>query len=357
MLKNMKSNKVKGVVLGGLGLALAGTLCVGGAMAYLTDTDTATNTFTVGEVTIDTIEPNYPGNGSDETIDLVPNEEVKKDPQIKNTGKNRAIVYQWVDIPMANVITAQDDGTRNPQANTELFGYRTAEGEYNSTDAEWILLDTDYLTADDKDASKDNAVKVRRLYGYSNVLDEDETTEPVFDVVRMANVIEGMIDNSTQSIKITSFAIQAENIADLTTPDYDDEMTEEQLNKIWQVYVNQSGDVDPDDADTSNDNTLIETTLNVTMQVDNTHLRLNTGDVKDTMAKATVKLAYTGTGTAPGYTFESSNQQVATVDNDGNIKAVGVGDTVITVSAKNPDTGKTASASVTIQVRDVNAGE
>ena len=100
MLKNMKSNKVKGVVLGGLGLALAGTLCVGGAMAYLTDTDTATNTFTVGEVTIDTIEPNYPGNGSDETIDLVPNEEVKKDPQIKTQGKTgqsftSGLIFRW----------------------------------------------------------------------------------------------------------------------------------------------------------------------------------------------------------------------------------------------------------------------
>ena len=34
--------------------------------AYLTDAETATNTFTVGKVKIDLEEPGYPGNDSDE---------------------------------------------------------------------------------------------------------------------------------------------------------------------------------------------------------------------------------------------------------------------------------------------------
>ena len=104
--------KKRKIVLAAAACLLAGAMCTGGAVAYLTDTDTTTNTFTVGEVTIDTIEPNYPGNGSDEVTDLVPNEEVPKDPQIKNSGKNRAVVYQQIDIPMANVITADDEGHR-----------------------------------------------------------------------------------------------------------------------------------------------------------------------------------------------------------------------------------------------------
>lgn len=350
----MKKKKLAAVIAA---CTLAAIMFTGGAVAYLTDTDTATNTFTVGEVKIDTVEPNYPGNGSDQTVDLVPNQEVPKDPQIKNTGKNRAIVYSQIDIPMANVIIADSQGNRKPQANTELFLYRTTDGKFNSIHPEWVELETSYLDETGKATGADRAAKVRRLYGYSTVLDEDETTVPVFDVVKLENVIEQQVDNSTQNIVITSYAIQAENIADLTTADYDAKMDASQLGKIYQVYVCQSGDVAPDDADTSNDQTLVNSTLNVTMQVDETHLRLNTGDEGDARTVATVKVAYTGKGTAPAATFTSSNTGIVRVDDNGNITAVSVGDAVITATAKNPDTGKTASASVTIQVRDVNSGK
>lgn len=349
--------KKKKIAIAAAACLLAGAMITGGATAYLTDTDTATNTFTVGEVTIDTLEPNYPGNGSDEVTDLVPNEEVPKDPQIKNTGKNRAVVYMQVDIPMAKVITANDDGTRNPEQNTELFLYRTTDGDYNSTHKEWVLLRTLYLDKDGAETGKDDAAKVSRLYGYNQVTAVDETTAPVFDVVKLANVIEEQVDNTTQDIVTTTYAIQAENIAGLTSADYDDVMDATQLSKIFEVYWNQSSDVTADDADTSNDKTLIDTTLNVTMTVDNTHLVLNSGAVADTQAKATVKVAYTGSGTAPTATLSSSDTAVVKVDNSGNITAVGVGTAEITARATNPDTGKVVTATTTIQVTDVNSGE
>lgn len=381
---------------------LAFAACIGGALAYLTDTDKAVNTFTIGEIRIDTLEPNYPGNGSDEVSDLVAMEEVKKDPQIKNTGKNRAIVFMQVDIPMSELITAQEDGTRNPLANVELFDFRTQKGEYDSVDAGWELIDTTYLDEDmnvlDEDsltykvvkldppatentgstvftpvtdeekaapsqiaASTDNYEEIgaycRRLYGYKTVVEEDETTHSLFDVVRSANIIEDFIDNSTQNIIITSYAIQAENVKNLTDATYDATMDKEQLSKLFKVYIKQSGDVISDDADTSNSQTLLHSTLNVTMSVDNTHLKLNTGDVADTMTKATVKVAYTGKKEAPAYTFTSSDTSVATIDENGTITGHAVGKSVITVTAINPDNDKAASASVTVSVRDVNSGE
>lgn len=92
--------------------AAAMTLMVGGTMAYLTDTETATNTFTVGKVTVDLLEPNYPGNGSDQTTDVIPGEEIPKDPTLKNTGKNASVVFTRINIPMQKVITAGEDGKR-----------------------------------------------------------------------------------------------------------------------------------------------------------------------------------------------------------------------------------------------------
>ena len=377
---------------------LALTAMIGGALAYLTDTDSTVNTFTVGEIRIDTVEPNYPGNGSDEVSDLVPMEEVKKDPKIKNTGKNNAIVFMQVDIPMAKIITAQDDGTRNPLANVELFDYRTETGDYDSTGDGWILLDQTYLDKDmnvlDANSLTYNIVKLntpatnstgstvfqkvedgentpevastedysqigaycRRLYGYHYVLKEDRSTDPIFDVVRSCNFIEDQIDNSTQNIVVTSYAIQADNIKNLTDANFTKTMDSEDLEKIFKVYIKQSGKVVSDDADTSNSQTLKKTTLNVTMTVDNTHLKLNTGDEADTKTKANVKLAYTGKGTKPNYTFASSDEAVATIDETGNITAHATGQTVITVTSINPDNNKAVTASVVVNVRDVNEG-
>ena len=359
--RNKKRLLVTALACGAL-FAGSAALMTSGVLAYLTDADTATNTFTVGEVKIDTLEPNYPGNGSDEVKDLVSLEEVKKDPQVKNTGKNRAIVFSQVDIPMANIITADAQGNRNPRANVELFHFRTEEAAFgepaaNSWHREWILLNTEYIDNDGAVVTPETATYARRLFGHETVLDENETSVPVFDVVRLTNIIEGQVDNSTQNIILTTYGIQAENIAEITSPDWDDTMDEEVLNNIYQVYVRQSGDVAPDDADTSNDQTLIGTTLNVTMTVKNTHLKLNSGNAADARTTTDYKVAYTGDGTAPTPAFASTNPAVATVDQQGNIVARSVGETVIVMTAKNPDTNKTASASVTVTVRDMNAGE
>ena len=67
---------------------LAGTAAAGGISAYFTDNDTATNTFTVGKVSLDLEEPNWvpPEN-------ITPEQEMKKDPQILNSGDKQRICF------------------------------------------------------------------------------------------------------------------------------------------------------------------------------------------------------------------------------------------------------------------------
>lgn len=115
---------------------LLGALAIGGTFAYLTDNETTTNNFTVGHVQIDLIESNKP----DPTAPIIANEELKKNPLIKNTGANEAIVFMEFDIPMKDVITVEADGTRNPEEYTELFDFSTEAGTYDSTGSHWILL-------------------------------------------------------------------------------------------------------------------------------------------------------------------------------------------------------------------------
>lgn len=375
----MKKKKVIATIAA---CAAAMTLMVGGTMAYLTDTETTTNTFTVGKVTVDLLEPNYPGNGSDQTTDVVPGEEIPKDPTLKNTGKNASVVFTRVNIPMKKVITAGEDGKRlneGKKANTELFLFKNDQGgAYNSINSNWVELSQTYLNDKGDVVEKDAATKCSRLYGYTHVLGVDKKTEPVFSTVKLANIVEGQDDDAKEDIDIYSYAIQADNITGITTsPDgspnykFTSDMDKDTLAKIYQVYVNQTDSVDGTgnydiksnvkgsekipSADKTPNQTLHETTLNVTMTVANTHLKLNTGDAADAQTTAKADVSYTGTGNAPTATYKSSNDAVATVDaKTGAITAKSSGTAVITASATNPDNGKVVSATVTIQVTDQN---
>ena len=93
----MKNKTVKGLAVS---LGLITIMSIGGISAYFTDTDTQTNKFTVGKVTVDLTEPEwdkYPdkdNNGiPDQAEDLTPNKTIVKDPVITNTGINEAFIF------------------------------------------------------------------------------------------------------------------------------------------------------------------------------------------------------------------------------------------------------------------------
>lgn len=102
---------------------------VGGAIAYFTDTDNATNIFTIGNVDIDLVEPNWDETDEDNndvpdaSQDLMPGETVAKDPKINNLStSNPAYVFAKVEVPCSKTVTIPGDTptTLNP---TELFTY------------------------------------------------------------------------------------------------------------------------------------------------------------------------------------------------------------------------------------------
>ena len=108
--------------------ALAGITIIGSSVAYFTSTDTKDNLFTVGSVRTILHEDRWDDladtdhNGiPDMAEDIIPNKTIPKDPTIENTGKNPAWVYLEVRVPIVNIITAQEDGSRNPKADTELL--------------------------------------------------------------------------------------------------------------------------------------------------------------------------------------------------------------------------------------------
>ena len=131
----------------GLVVAMAATAVVGGTLAYFTDTDQKTNTFTAGGVKIDLIEQQVNDGGTaledfkqnqvlmpivgsaqgdkDSFGQPVAENYIDKIVTIKNTGNSDAYVRAYFAIP-----TALDDGyeTFNAGLNVLHFNFGTANG-------------------------------------------------------------------------------------------------------------------------------------------------------------------------------------------------------------------------------------
>ena len=139
-------------------IALAAIAIVGASLAYFTDTKSATNTFTVGNVKIELIEKERDGNGG--TKDFTQNKKlypivgsaqgekdalgmptaknyVDKMVTIKNNGSEKAYIRAYFAIP-----SALDNGYETFNAGMNIlhfnFGNKVVNGAITSTkDVEW----------------------------------------------------------------------------------------------------------------------------------------------------------------------------------------------------------------------------
>ena len=206
MMKNKKM--VKGIALG----AMIAALAAGGTAAYLTDFETATNSFTVGKVDIVLEEPGWK---PEENTKIVPTQVIKKDPYVENKGVNEAFVYLEVSVPVREIITAAADGTRNNLEKTELFSY--------SKNSDWTQMER-----------KEIGQNMVYTYAYNQILNPGEKTTTLFDTVTFANIIDGQLDMQQLDMPVRAYAIQATNTGDGSTT------VLEQAKAAYQKYVNQN---------------------------------------------------------------------------------------------------------------------
>ena len=342
---NFKQHKRFGMAAASV--VMVGAMAFGGAVAYLTDNEQTTNTFTVGKVQVDLEEPKYPGNASAEVTNIVPNQEIDKNPMVENTGKNEAIVYASVSIPVKKLVVAGDDGTRRAETMTQVFQTSADGTSFSDTSVNnnWVLIKTEYKTADgdlvtkqdDVEAIPESAVEVVRTYGYNTKLGVNETTDSIFDKVKLVNVIEGYVDSTTQDIEVKTMAIQASNITGKDT----DDLTAANLSDIYGVYVAQNKDAASQDADTNGKKNLHDEEIayqtRVYTSIDNSVIEIGK------TAKMTTTIDAQNDTATP--TYESEDDSVATVDADGKVTAVGAGNTTI----KATYDGVTASVKITVK--------
>ena len=160
---------MKKALMMALALVLVVALTIGGTLAYLTDRDSKTNVFTVGDVRIELNED------FDQGATLIPGVDIEKAATVKNVGKNDAWVWVKIAIPSA---LDNDDASKNV-IHFNFTEESVADGLWNwmdSTDA-WMI---------DKDVIIDNVLYNVYTVKYDTALKPGETTaQPVMYKVYM----------------------------------------------------------------------------------------------------------------------------------------------------------------------------
>ena len=170
-------------------------LLVGGLVAYFTDKDEVTNTFTVGNVDIEVLETNWDaltdsdGNDiPDDAENMMPGQSVAKDPKIHNLSTtNPAYVFAKIESPCTTGTTP-----------LELFDYTVTPG----VNSGWELMTNGTCTNG----------KITRVYSYSSsgtmtALAANGNTPTLFDTLTLNENVTGDIPTDT-NVKITGYAVQ-----------------------------------------------------------------------------------------------------------------------------------------------------
>lgn len=366
---------------------LISALAVGGTMAYLTDNESHTNTFTVGNVKINLEEPSWDikdvnKNGvPDAAENVVPNQQLAKDPQVENEGNNDAVVFLRVTVPVKDVTKVANDGTVSAHKPQELFYFKDGGVDENySQDNVW---NANWVELGDQEANAGETQTVGQrtyVFGYKKRLAKGATTAKLFQAVQVKNIIENEVaSDQLQNVKIEAFAIQADDIVkDDLVIGTKGEMDATTLSDIYDIFVKQNGTIDAKgnmkwdryqdaehgqvekEADTSNTKDLhaqnINTKTNITATINNPIMTVVTKGDTDAAAankdlpkegQITVTDAI-GSGVDVSkvkVTYTSSDDGVATVDAAGKVTAVSIGDATITCRTED---GAVASVHVSV---------
>lgn len=149
----------KTVTFGAIALAMSTVVAVGGSLAYFTDTETATNTFTVGDVDIDLEEPLW--DPCEEHI-ISPGADIDKNPTVTNVGVNDAYIRVKVTISDFDTMKAIIPSFESAVSDGVITGFDSDKwdivSEYDSgTDHTAILLYKNILPSD---SEQGNTVQV-----------------------------------------------------------------------------------------------------------------------------------------------------------------------------------------------------
>lgn len=203
--------KKKSILMAAIAVMLVAVLVVGGTLAYFTDTKSATNTFTMGNVaiTLDETDVNNPDARTTKgnTYNVYPGQTVKKDPIVHNTGKNAAYIRATVNVSnWMNLVSAFYPDFKETFPND---GYKAALNLLVGQLGEgWSVVEVvkgDTFTIGQFDA--------KFILKYDGTLAAGSETTPMFTQVMVPAGLDNANASTFSSVKVQAQAIQADGFA------------------------------------------------------------------------------------------------------------------------------------------------
>ena len=191
---------------------------IGGAVAYFTDTDQKTNTFTIGGVDITVTEAGWDALADtndndipDAAEDMMPGESVTKDPLINNVStKSPAYVFAKVEVPCTTIVAPAT-------TSEEIFTYTTNAG--------WTELSSAAVAC----TSGGTATHVyyygtggtlTTLAKAANATTPTSTSNPLFSTISLRSTLKGNEGLTGQKqVVVTGYGIQTEGLASTAPAD------------------------------------------------------------------------------------------------------------------------------------------
>lgn len=162
-------------------VAMLAIMLVSGTLAYFTDNDAKTNTFTVGNVSIVLTEPKWDAEGAAEAFDVYPGEALAKDPTVTNDGKNPCFV---------RVSVTGWDALINAELSENNITYRT-----DYVDAKlgenWVLHTDGY-------------------FYYTKVMQPADVTDALFDQIVIPTDVVNDATGAQYNLEVKAYAVQAQ---------------------------------------------------------------------------------------------------------------------------------------------------
>ena len=189
-------------------VTLVALAAIGATFAYLTDTKTVDNTFTMGNVAIKLDETNVNDPTGDRvtsnTYNVYPGAVVTKDPIVHNTGKNAAYIRATVNVSnWMNLVSAYYPDFKETFPND---GYKAAlnllVGELGEG---WSVVGVeagDTFTIGQFDA--------KFILKYDGKLASGADTTAMFQTVTIPTGIDNVNTDSFKEVKVVAQAIQAD---------------------------------------------------------------------------------------------------------------------------------------------------
>ena len=189
-------------------VTLVALAAIGATFAYLTDTKTVNNTFTMGNVAIKLDETNVNDPTGDRVTsnayNVYPGAVVTKDPIVHNTGKNAAYIRATVNVSnWMNLCAAYypDFGIHFPEAGYE----KSLERLVGQLGKGWSVVGVTI-----GDTFTDGAFGAKFILKYDGKLAAGADTTAMFQKVTIPAGIDNANTDSFKEVKVVAQAIQAD---------------------------------------------------------------------------------------------------------------------------------------------------